>query len=384
MNRKFRVLVVFGTRPDAIKLVPIVKALKDNESIFDVYSCVTAQHREMLDQILVFFSVIPNFDLNIMKKNQSLFEITTSILEKLDKILNDCEPDLLIVQGDTTTTFVASLAAFYKKIQVGHVEAGLRTYDSYNPFPEEMNRKLTDSLSNLFFVATENARYNLIKENVAEDNIYITGNTVIDSLFLTIEKINKLDERKFFDYFQSKNFSIDLNKKIILVTGHRRESFGHEFENICNGIKKLSLYYHDIEFVYPVHLNPNVKEPVYRILSGIQNVYLLAPLDYLFFVWLMNKSFIILTDSGGIQEEAPALSKPVLVMRERTERNEAVNCGSAKLVGTNEDVIFKSVQKLIENPEIYNKMANAGSPYGDGTAAMKTITSIKTHYKLNL
>ncbi|GAB6074875.1 non-hydrolyzing UDP-N-acetylglucosamine 2-epimerase [Nautilia lithotrophica] len=372
-----KVLIVFGTRPEAIKMAPLVKEFEENSDIFDVKVCVTAQHREMLDQVLDIFEIKPDYDLNIMKKNQDLYDITSNVLLKMKEVLNDFKPDIVLVHGDTTTTSTASLAAFYQKIKVGHVEAGLRTWNIYSPWPEEANRQITGILANFHFAPTKSNKYNLLKENKNEKSIIVTGNTIIDALYIVIEKINKNDflKQKIEEYF--KNIGVNLNKKIILVTGHRRENFGEGFINICNALKEIALNNPKISIVYPVHLNPNVRKPVNEILKGIENIKLIEPLGYMEFVYLMNKSYIILTDSGGIQEEAPSLGKPVLVMREKTERPEAVEVGTVKLVGTDKSKIIKKVEKLLRDRKEYEKMSKSHNPYGDGKASERIVEFLK-------
>ena len=373
-----KILVVFGTRPEAIKMAPIIKKLKADSSKLKAVICVTAQHREMLDQVLEIFDIRPDYDLDIMRKNQSLFDVTMNGLKKIEKVLKTENPDIVLAQGDTTTTFIASLAAYYLQINIAHIEAGLRTKDKYNPFPEEINRRLTDCLADLYFVHTKQAKGNLLKEGVNGKKIFITGNTVIDALFMTVEKQrtkriqNEIEQRFLGEY----GISFD-NKKLILVTGHRRESFGKEFENICNGLKKIARNNHDVQIVYPVHLNPNVQKPVKKILTGIDNVHLIEPLDYFSFVWLMNQAYIILTDSGGIQEEAPSLGKPVLVMRKTTERTEGIQAGTAKLVGTDSKKIFSEAMNLLHDEKSYKKMARAINPYGDGKAAERIVSILQ-------
>ena len=376
-----KVLTVFGTRPEAIKMAPLVKKL-EKERVFESKICVTAQHREMLDQVLALFDIQPNYDLNIMKPNQDLYDITSDILQGIKKILEDFKPDLILVHGDTTTTFATTLAAFYKKIDIGHVEAGLRTGNIYSPWPEEANRKLTGALAKYHFAPTKTAKENLLKEGIKEENIIITGNTVIDALFLALEKV-KQDENleqqiitQINSQINNSEFSI-LHSQFVLITGHRRENFGEGFINICEAIKDLAIKYPEVNFIYPVHLNPNVRKPVNEILSRLDNVFLIEPLDYLPFIYLMSKSYLILTDSGGIQEEAPSLGKPVLVMRNTTERPEAVEAGTVKLVGTDKEKIIREVSKLIEDKNEYDKMSKAINPYGDGKASQKIIKFLR-------
>ncbi len=367
-----KILVVFGTRPEAIKLAPVIKKLKAGGSKLESVVCVTAQHREMLDHVLDLFDISPDYDLDIMKKNQSLFDITAEGLRKLENVLEKERPDIILVQGDTTTTFLASLAGYYLKIEIGHIEAGLRTYDKYNPFPEEMNRRLADCLADLYFVHTPRAKENLLREGVDERKIFITGNTVIDALLMTVEKQKNITKQREIEQRFLVKYGIFLNsKRIVLVTGHRRESFGKELENICLGLKKIAQKTNDIQIVYPVHLNPHVQKPVKKILSGMSNVYLIAPQDYSFFVWLMNQAYLILTDSGGIQEEAPSLGKPVLVMRKTTERIEGIEAGNARLIGTDSENIFSETMKLLHDKGEYERMSKAVNPYGDGKASEK-------------
>jgi len=360
-----KILFIFGTRPEAIKMAPLIYELKNN-NVFHVKVCVTAQHREMLDQVLNFFKIKPDYDLNIMKPNQSLFTITSDILKSLEPVLEREKPDIIFVQGDTTTAFVGALAGFYKKIKVAHIEAGLRSHNKYSPFPEEINRVLVGHIADYHFAPTERAKENLYKENIKE-NVFVVGNTVIDALFLGLDIIKKEGEEKYYKYFDF----IDFSKRIILVTGHRRESFGKPFENICYALNEIANEYKDVEIVYPVHLNPNVREPVNKILKGIKNIYLIEPLEYPYLIWLMNKAYLVLTDSGGIQEEAPSLGKPVLVMREVTERIEGIEAGTAKLVGTDKEKILNEAKTLIENKEEYNKIAKAVNPYGDGNSSIR-------------
>lgn len=369
-----KVLTVFGTRPEAIKMAPLVRMLNAENGIESIV-CVTAQHRQMLDQVLELFEISPDYDLNIMKPGQSLGGITTEIINKIEPILIKEKPDLILVHGDTTTTFATSLAAYYNRIPVGHVEAGLRTGDLYSPWPEEANRKLTGALSVLHFAPTEQSRQNLIGESVPESSIQVTGNTVIDALLWVKSKLES-DDLLAASLAEQFDF-LSTQKDIVLITGHRRENFGGGFERICGAINSLAKKYPDVNFVYPVHLNPNVREPVNRILEGANNVHLIEPLEYLPFVYLMLRSKIILTDSGGIQEEAPSLGKPVLVMRDTTERPEAVAAGTVKLVGTDANSIVKEVSHLLDSREAYDQMSFAHNPYGDGAACQRIVASIK-------
>ncbi len=365
--------MVFGTRPEAIKMAPLINLLSADER-FVLKICVTGQHREMLDQVLELFEIQPDFDLNIMQPGQSLAEITSKISLKLEKILEKEKPDLILVHGDTATSFVAALVGYFMQIAVGHVEAGLRSNDLYSPWPEEGNRKLTGAIATYHFAPTNQSKKNLIQENIAEENIVVTGNTVIDSLLhinnmidLDLNLSNKL--QKQFNY-------LDTKKKLILVTGHRRESFGDGFERICNALRKIANDNDDVQILYPVHLNPNVQDPVKRILSNQENIFLVPPQDYLPFCFLMKQSYLILTDSGGIQEEAPSLGKPVLVLREKSERPEAINAGTVKLVGTNEELIVKEVNNLLHNETEYSSMSLSHNPYGDGSASKRIIEFI--------
>jgi len=362
-----KVLTVFGTRPEAIKLAPVIQELERHPE-FESRVCVTAQHRQMLDQVLELFEIEPDWDLDIMRPDQSLFQVTSRGLELLEDVLRKERPEIVLVQGDTTTTFVGALAAYYLRIKVGHVEAGLRTGDKFAPFPEEVNRRLADGLSDLYFAPTERARENLLREGSLDEKIFVTGNTVIDALLQVVERqrseeVQEQFKRKFSGY------DLDLEgKRLILVTGHRRESFDR-FEEICYGLKMIAEQNPDVEIVYPVHLNPHVQGPVHRILSKVEGVHLIGPQDYGSFVWLMNQAYLVLTDSGGIQEEAPALGKPGLVMREKTERPEAIAAGTAKLVGVDRSSIFKEAQLLLDDRAEYERMAHAANPYGDGRAA---------------
>lgn len=372
MNKK-KVLTVFGTRPEAIKMAPLVKAL-NIDTRFEAKICVTAQHREMLDQVLDLFEIEPEYDLNLMKAGQTLNDVTAQILLNLKPVLEEYKPDVVLVHGDTATTLAASLAAYYEQIEVAHIEAGLRTGNIYSPWPEEGNRRLTASLTKYHFAPTEVSKLNLLKENYSEEAITVTGNTVIDALFLVKEKI---DTDKTLNAELQQQFSfLDESKKLILVTGHRRESFGGGFERICESLAITAKAHPNIQIIYPMHLNPNVREPVNRILSGIENIILIEPQQYLPFIYLMNKAHIILTDSGGIQEEAPSLGKPVLVMRDTTERPEAVEAGTVKLVGTDVDLIVASLDELLEDQEAYKKMSFAHNPYGDGKACERILNTL--------
>lgn len=360
-----KILFFFGTRPEAIKMAPLIHELKRDANSFEVKICVSAQHREMLDQVLDFFSIKPEFDLDLMQPNQSLTSLTQAALAGIQQVLAECRPDWLVVQGDTTTTFVGALSAFYEKVKVAHLEAGLRSFDKASPYPEEMNRVLTTHLSDLHFAPTKQAKENLLRETIQDHKVFVVGNTSIDALFLCLEKLSD----KTADNFPTLK-AIDFSKRIVTVTGHRRESFGKPFENICMALREISELA-AVELVYPVHLNPNVRKPVFEILQGRPNVHLIEPLDYSSFVWLMNRSHIILTDSGGIQEEAPSLAKPVLVMRDVTERIEGVEAGTAKLVGTQADRIINETLKLLNDPKAYDLMARATNPYGDGKTSQR-------------
>ena len=371
-----KVLTVFGTRPEAIKMAPLVHALA-RDPHFEAKVCVTAQHREMLDQVLKLFSIVPDYDLNIMQPGQGLTEITCRILEGLKPVLESFKPDVVLVHGDTTTTMAASLAAFYQRIPVGHVEAGLRTGDLSSPWPEEGNRTLTGHLATYHFAPTETSRQNLLRENIADNRITITGNTVIDALFWVRDRVLS-DEALRNELTQRYPFLAN-GKKMILVTGHRRESFGRGFEQICHALAEIAANNTDVQIVYPVHLNPNVSEPVNRILGHVENVMLIEPQDYLPFVWLMNRAWLILTDSGGIQEEAPSLGKPVLVMREMTERPEAVSAGTVCLVGTDSQRIVNEVTRLLHDESAWQAMSRAHNPYGDGQACHRILSALKNN-----
>ena len=372
-----KVLLVFGTRPEAIKMAPLVKAFEAESNIISKV-CVTAQHREMLDQVLDMFEITPDYDLNIMKAGQDLFDVTSNVLLGLKNVLSDFQPDIVLVHGDTSTTSSAALAAFYSKVKVGHVEAGLRTGDIYSPWPEEANRQITGVLANYHFAPTTTSQDNLLRENKNPKDIIVTGNTVIDALFLALDKIEKNETLKnqIIEKINSE-YKLQDDKKIILVTGHRRENHGQGFINICEALKTIATNNPDIDIVYPVHLNPNVQKPVNEILSNTPNVYLINPLQYESFLYLMNKSYFIITDSGGVQEEAPSLGKPVLVMRDTTERPEALEAGTVKLVGTNKELIIKEAQKLLDDESEYNTMSKAHNPYGDGKACERCVKFIK-------
>jgi len=369
-----RILLIFGTRPEAIKMAPVIKELQKHQERFIVQVCVTAQHRQMLDQVLELFNIQPDFDLDVMKPGQDLFDVTCNVLQGLKPVLESVRPDLVLVHGDTTTTMAAALAAYYCRIPVGHVEAGLRTHNKFAPFPEEINRTVAGALTDIHFSPTESARQNLLLEGVAEEDILVTGNTVIDALLTVVDKL-RTDEALKTELSRKFDF-IDINKRLILVTGHRRENFGVGFDNICHALREIAAAYDDVEIIYPVHLNPNVQEPVMRILSDCPSVHLIEPLDYLPFVYLMDRSYLIVTDSGGVQEEAPSLGKPVLVMRTTTERPEAVIAGTVELVGTDRKKIVSAVIRLLDSHEEYQKMATAHNPYGDGLAAARIAERI--------
>lgn len=372
-----KILLVFGTRPEAIKMAPLVKEFEKNNDLFDVKVCVTAQHREMLDQVLELFEIKPDYDLNIMKPGQDLFDVTSNALLGMKGVIDDFDPDVVFVHGDTTTTLSASLAAFYKKIKIAHVEAGLRTYNLTSPWPEEANRQLTGRLADYNFAPTELAKQHLLKEGRELSSVIVTGNTVIDALYWVLEK-NKTDSREehLVNLIKEKGYEIT-ERKYIIITGHRRENFGQGFYNICNALKELSTKYPEIDIVYPVHLNPNVRKVVYEVLDGLENIYLIEPLDYRPFTYLMSKSNIVLTDSGGIQEEAPSLGKPVLVMRDTTERPEALDAGTVKLVGTDKNKIIEIASLLLENEDEYKRMSHAHNPYGDGNACERIVNYFK-------
>lgn len=380
MQDKLKIMVIFGTRPEAIKMAPLIKLLRRHPQDFETKVCVTAQHREMLDQVLELFEISVDDDLNLMKPNQDLSDITSNVLLGLKGILKREKPDCILVQGDTTTTLAASLAAFYEKIPVGHLEAGLRTGDVYSPWPEELNRRLTSNIASLHFAPTQISQNNLLKENISQDRVFITGNTVIDAL-LEIRN-HKLQEESVQKTLSERFSFLNPEKKLILVTGHRRENFGEGFENICRALCQIVQQHPEVELLYPVHLNPNVQEPVKRILGPAdqdirQRIHLIEPVDYLPFIYLMDRSHLILTDSGGVQEEAPTLGKPVLVMRDTTERPEAVTAGTVKLVGTDLETIVTETNRLLSNEEAYQSMSHAHNPYGDGHASEKIVDIIK-------
>ncbi|MFB4371179.1 non-hydrolyzing UDP-N-acetylglucosamine 2-epimerase [Pseudomonas sp. sia0905] len=368
-----KTLCVFGTRPEAIKMAPLYLALAADDR-FESKLCVTGQHREMLDQVLDLFAITPDYDLNIMKPGQDLTDITTAILQRMKKVLSVYKPDVILVHGDTATTFATTLAAYYQQIPVAHVEAGLRTGNIYSPWPEEANRKLTGALADLHFAPTETSRDNLLREGVESSKIFVTGNTVIDAL---LDVVKRLEEDPSLRAKASEPAAfLDAERRLILVTGHRRESFGEGFERICKALREVAQMHPEVDIVYPVHLNPNVREPVQRLLSDVKNIHLIEPLDYLPFVYLMSKAHIILTDSGGIQEEAPSLGKPVLVMRDTTERPEAVAAGTVRLVGTDISVIVRELHSLLVDSEMYRAMSVAHNPYGDGRACKKIIEGL--------
>lgn len=375
-----KVLLVFGTRPEAIKMAPLVKEFLKHPESFETKVCVTAQHRQMLDQVLEVFDIKPDYDLNIMAPNQDLYDVTSKVLMGMRPVLQEYQPDVVFVHGDTTTSMAAGLAAFYQHIKVGHVEAGLRTYNLQSPWPEEMNRQWTDRISDYCFAPTETSQQNLLNEQIDPAKIFTTGNTVIDALHMAVDIIaNKTGLKNEIEKtLEEKGFPIVRNhreagRKFILVTGHRRENFGEGFLHICKALKAIAQANPALDIIYPVHLNPNVQKPVHELLEGISNVYLISPLDYLPFVYMMQQSHLILTDSGGVQEEAPSLGKPVLVMRDTTERPEAVGAGTVKLVGTSFEMIVENTQKLLDNAAEYEKMSRANNPYGDGKACQRIV-----------
>ncbi|WP_312342365.1 non-hydrolyzing UDP-N-acetylglucosamine 2-epimerase [Chryseobacterium binzhouense] len=367
-------LIIFGTRPEAIKMAPLVKQFQKHTDSFETKVCVTGQHREMLDQVLDFFQIKPDFDLDLMKPNQNLYSLTADIINGMKSVFNEYQPDYIYVHGDTTTTMAASIAGFYSGAKICHVEAGLRTHDKRSPFPEEINRQIAGRITDYHFAPTFQSKENLLRENVDQDSVIVTGNTVIDALLDSSERV-KYFENSEIDLLKN---TIDFNKKLILVTGHRRENHGQGFINICEALKEIATTNEDVQIIYPVHLNPNVKGPVYEILSSINNIVLIDPLAYPAFVWLMNQSFIIITDSGGVQEEAPSLGKPVLVMRETTERPEAVDVGTVILVGTDKDKIVRETNNLLRDTERYQNMSTLHNPYGDGKACERIVNFIKS------
>lgn len=380
-----KIMLVFGTRPEAIKMAPLVKELQKHTDKFETIVCVTGQHRQMLDQVLEFFDIRPNYDLNIMKQGQDLYDVTSRVLTGMRDVLTEVQPDLVLVHGDTTTSTAAAIASFYKQIPVGHVEAGLRTHNIYSPWPEEMNRQITGRIAEYNFAPTALSRENLLNENVDDAKIIVTGNTVIDALYWVVDKMKKDIELDAELQTALKEASYDVNrlsggKKLVLITGHRRENFGDGFISMCKAIKALTEKYPEVDFVYPMHLNPNVRKPIHEVfgenLDGLGNMFFIEPLEYLSFVYLMEKSSIVLTDSGGIQEEAPGLGKPVLVMRDTTERPEALEAGTVKLVGTDYEMIVNEVSALLDDPKYYESMSQAVNPYGDGKACERIIASL--------
>lgn len=380
-----KIMLVFGTRPEAIKMAPLVKEFQKYPDKFQTIVCVTGQHRQMLDQVLDIFDIKPDYDLNIMKQGQDLYDVTARVLTGLRDVLTEAKPDVVLVHGDTTTSTAAALAAFYQQIPVGHVEAGLRTHNIYSPWPEEMNRQITGRIATYHFAPTPLSRQNLISEGIDSEKITVTGNTVIDALYMVVDKIKHDSglDGKLKTELQSAGYDVDRlgnGKKMVLITGHRRENFGDGFISMCRAIKALTEKYPDVDFVYPMHLNPNVRRPIHEVfgedLTGLGNMFFIEPLEYLSFVYLMEKSAVVLTDSGGIQEEAPGLGKPVLVMRDTTERPEALEAGTVKLVGTHYDKIVNEVSRLLDDAEYYDKMSKAVNPYGDGSASYRIVESI--------
>ena len=388
-NNMKTVMLVFGTRPEAIKMAPLVKEFQKYPEDFKTIVCVTGQHRQMLDQVLSIFDIKPDYDLNIMKQGQDLYDVTARVLTGMRDVLKETTPDIVLVHGDTTTSTAAAIAAFYQQIPVGHVEAGLRTHNIYSPWPEEMNRQLTGRIATLNFAPTPLSRENLLKEAVADDKIIVTGNTVIDALHMVVGRIGSDDalNKELNGNLAKAGYSVDLlanGKKLVLITGHRRENFGDGFINMCSAIKTLTEKYPDVDFVYPMHLNPNVRKPIHEVfgedLGNLKNMFFIEPLEYLEFVYLMEKSTIVLTDSGGIQEEAPGLGKPVLVMRDTTERPEALAAGTVKLVGTNYDKIVGEVSELLDDAAAYEKMSKSVNPYGDGKACGRIVERVKADF----
>lgn len=373
-----KIMLVFGTRPEAIKMAPLVKAFQQDTAHFETRVCVTAQHRQMLDQVLDVFRITPDYDLDIMAPDQDLYDITSKVLLGLRGVFKAWCPDVVLVHGDTTTSLAASLAAFYRQIPVGHVEAGLRTYNLLSPWPEEMNRQLTDRICNWYFAPTGQSRRNLLQEGVEEGKIVVTGNTVIDALLMAVDLIGSRpgERQRLHDELRAKGYAVG-ERPYILITGHRRENFGEGFRQICRALKELSALHPETDFVYPVHLNPHVQQPVHEWLQGLENVFLIPPLDYLPFVFAMQHATLLLTDSGGVQEEAPSLGKPVLVMRDTTERPEAVEAGTVKLVGARADAIVANVSRLLSDRALYDRMAQAHNPYGDGKACQRILAALR-------
>lgn len=379
-------MLVFGTRPEAIKMAPLVKEFQKHPDKFETIVCVTGQHRQMLDQVLEIFEIVPDFDLNIMKQGQDLYDVTARVLTGMRDVLKKVQPDVVLVHGDTTTSTAAALASFYQQIPVGHVEAGLRTHNIYSPWPEEMNRQITGRIATFDFAPTPLSKKNLLAEGVAEDKITVTGNTVIDALYMVVDKIKNNAEldKKLEDILKDAGYDVNRlanGKKLVLITGHRRENFGDGFISMCKAIKALTEKYPEVDFIYPMHLNPNVRKPIHEVfgenLEGLGNMFFIEPLEYLSFVYLMEKANIVLTDSGGIQEEAPGLGKPVLVMRDTTERPEALDAGTVKLVGTDYDKIVSEVSALLDDQSLYDTMSKAVNPYGDGHACERIINTLK-------
>jgi UDP-N-acetylglucosamine 2-epimerase (non-hydrolysing) len=380
-----KILIIYGTRPEAIKLAPVIRVLKSNDNLFQTYVCSTAQHREMLDQVHEIFDIIPDYDLNIMKQGQDLFDITSKVLFGIKNLIGKIKPDMVLVHGDTTTAFATSLACFYENIKVGHIEAGLRTFNLKSPFPEEFNRQIISKIATLNFAPTILSKNNLIKDGINENTIFITGNTVIDSLFFTLNTIesNKRLKNNILAELSTKVKLDFINSKFILITAHRRENFGQGISNLIDALHELAFQYPNVQFVYPVHKNPNVFVPVNDRLNQIQNIHLIEPLDYLNFTILFSKCYFILTDSGGIQEEAPSLKKPVLIMRDTTERPEAIVSGTAKLIGIKKVDIVSNVKELLDNPISYNIMINNKNPFGDGKASLNILNTLINYFNLN-
>ena len=381
-----KIMLVFGTRPEAIKMAPLVKEFQKYSDKFETIVCVTGQHREMLDQVLHIFEIVPDYDLNIMQQGQDLYDVTDRVLTGMRNVLKESKPDVVLVHGDTTTSTAAALAAFYQQIQVGHVEAGLRTHNIYSPWPEEMNRQITGRIATYHFAPTSLSKNNLLAEGVTEQQIYVTGNTVIDALYMVVDRIknDKVLDANLENQLKQAGYDVNRltgEKKLLLITGHRRENFGDGFISMCTAIKDLTQKYPEVDFVYPMHLNPNVRKPIHEVfggdLSDLGNMFFIEPLEYLSFVYLMEKSNIVLTDSGGIQEEAPGLGKPVLVMRDTTERPEALEAGTVKLVGTSYEKIINEVSALLDNQEYYDKMSKAVNPYGDGMACNRIVNILR-------